>query len=558
MGTIRAQRQDAVATLHPSHARDRESLPDRLRAQRGFRCRTNGRLPLHTEGSGRRGAGRSHDRQDHPSRWGGHIHACENREARRSQDARRALQRATGSGADRRECLPRRRGGHHRSPYARDVERDRRSGRGVGALRLSWLPLAVRRHAADELPPATLHASGDGDELRGRGADQRGVQDRSKGALPLLLFRGCDAPSRRRTAAVDGPVSIEVHAHDGEARAGVLSTPRGQVETPAFMPVGTKGTVKGLTPGDLREVGAGIVLGNTYHLYLRPGSDLIKEAGGLHAFMGWHGPILTDSGGYQVFSLAQTRRISEEGVEFASVYDGSRHVFTPELTTRVQEDLGSDVAVVLHDCRPADAGREYHEESLRRTARWARRCKEAHGRRDQALFGIVQGGLYPGLREESLGLTVEIGFDGYAVGGLSVGESREEMLETLALTAPMLPAEKPRYFMGIGDPIGILKVIALGVDMFDSVLPTRLARHGAALTQDGRINLKNARYRTDFGQLDPECACEACAGYSRAYLAHLVRENELLGHRPMTEQKVHFRVDLSRKTRGEIEAGRYA
>jgi queuine tRNA-ribosyltransferase len=348
-----------------------------------------------------------------------------------------------------------------------------------------------------------------------------------------------------------------VVACDGEARAGVLSTPRGQVETPAFMPVGTKGTVKGLTPGDLREVGAGIVLGNTYHLYLRPGSDLIKEAGGLHAFMGWQGPILTDSGGYQVFSLAQTRRISEEGVEFASVYDGSPHMFTPELTTRIQEDLGSDVAMVLDECPPANADREYHEESLRRTGRWARRCKEAHEKRDQALFGIVQGGLYPDLREESLGLTVEIGFDGYAVGGLSVGESREEMLKTLALTAPRLPAEKPRYFMGIGDPVGILQVVALGVDMFDCVLPTRLARHGAALTQDGRINLKNARYRTDFGPLDPGCACEACAGYSRAYLAHLVKENELLGHRLVTLHNVRFSVDLCLRARREIGAGRF-
>jgi queuine tRNA-ribosyltransferase len=222
------------------------------------------------------------------------------------------------------------------------------------------------------------------------------------------------------------------------------------------MPVGTKGTVKGLTPGDLREVGAGIVLGNTYHLYLMPGSDLVKEAGGLHAFMGWDGPILTDSGGYQVFSLAETRRISEEGVEFASVYDGSRHVFTPELTTSVQEDLGSDVAMVLDECPPPNAAREFHEDSLTRTARWAERCKEAHAKVDQALFGIVQGGLYPDLREQSLGLTVEIGFDGYAVGGLSVGESREEMLQTLALTTPRLPAGKPRYFMGIGDPVGIL------------------------------------------------------------------------------------------------------
>jgi len=348
-----------------------------------------------------------------------------------------------------------------------------------------------------------------------------------------------------------------VAARDGEARAGVLSTSRGPVETPAFMPVGTKGTVKGLTPGDLRAAGAGIVLGNTYHLYLRPGSELIEEAGGLHAFMGWDGPILTDSGGYQVFSLAQTRRISEVGVEFASVYDGSPHVFTPELTTRVQEDLGSDVAMVLDECPPANASREYHVDSLRRTARWAKRCKAVHEKEDQALFGIVQGGLYPDLREESLGRTVEIGFDGYAVGGLSVGESREEMLKTLALTAPKLPAEKPRYFMGIGDPVGILQVIAFGVDMFDCVLPTRLARHGAAMTSEGRLNLKNARYRRDFGPLDPGCACEACTGYNRAYLAHLVRENELLGHRLVTLHNVRFTVDLCRRARREIEDGRF-
>ncbi|MDQ3864847.1 MAG: tRNA guanosine(34) transglycosylase Tgt [Actinomycetota bacterium] len=346
-------------------------------------------------------------------------------------------------------------------------------------------------------------------------------------------------------------------ARDGEARAGVLSTPHGPVETPAFMPVGTKGTVKGLTPTDLREAGAGIVLGNTYHLYLRPGSDLIKEAGGLHAFMGWDGPILTDSGGYQVFSLAQTRRISEEGVEFTSVYDGTRYVLTPELTTRVQEDLGSDVAMVLDECPPADAGREYHENSLRRTARWAQRCKRAHEKEDQALFGIVQGGLHSDLREESLGRTVEIGFDGYAVGGLSVGESREEMLKMLALTAPKLPAEKPRYFMGIGDPVGILEVIALGVDMFDCVLPTRLARHGAALTSGGRLNLKNAKYRRDFGPLDPGCSCQACTRYTRAYLAHLVRENELLGHRLVTLHNVSFTVELCRRARREIRGGRF-
>jgi len=346
-------------------------------------------------------------------------------------------------------------------------------------------------------------------------------------------------------------------ARDGEARAGVLRTPHGDVPTPVFMPVGTKGTVKGLTPGDLRAAGAGVVLGNTYHLYLRPGTDLIKEAGGLHAFTGWDGPMLTDSGGYQVFSLAKTRRLSEEGVEFTSVYDGSSHRFTPELTTKAQEDLGADVAMVLDECPPANADRAYHEESLRRTARWAERCKKAHTRSDQALFGIVQGGLYKDLRLESLERTVGIGFDGYAVGGLSVGESREEMLEALSLVTPNLPADRPRYFMGIGDPAGILQVIALGVDMFDCVLPTRLARHGAALTPDGRLNLKNARHRRDLGPLDPECSCETCTGYSRAYLAHLVREDELLGHRLLTLHNVHFVLELCRRARRKIEEGAF-
>jgi queuine tRNA-ribosyltransferase len=323
------------------------------------------------------------------------------------------------------------------------------------------------------------------------------------------------------------------------------------------MPVGTKGTVKGLTPGDLRTMGTGIVLGNTYHLYLRPGTDLIREAGGLHRFTGWNGPMLTDSGGYQVFSLAETRKLSEEGVEFRSVYDGSLHTFTPELTTRVQEDLGADIAMVLDECPPANASHDYQAESLRRTARWAERCKAAHTREDQALFGIVQGGLFADLRRESLQRTVEIGFPGYAVGGLSVGEPREQMLETLSLVAPELPADRPRYFMGIGDPVGILEVISLGVDMFDCVLPTRLARHGTVLTPDGRINLKNARYRRDFEPLDSECSCETCKGYSRAYLAHLVHENELLGHRLISLHNVHFLLALCRAARERIRDGSY-
>ena len=352
-------------------------------------------------------------------------------------------------------------------------------------------------------------------------------------------------------------MAIEIAARDGEARAGILRTPHGAAPTPTFMPVGTKGTVKGLTPGDLRSAGAGVVLGNTYHLYLRPGADLIREAGGLHGFTGWDGPMLTDSGGYQVFSLAHRRKLSEKGVEFASVHDGSSHFFTPELTTKVQEDLGADIAMVLDECPPANASHEYHADSLRRTARWAARCKEAHSREDQALFGIVQGGLYPDLRRESLERTVELDFPGHAVGGLSVGESREEMLEMLALVAPGLPAGKPRYFMGIGDPVGILQVIALGVDMFDCVLPTRLARHGMALTAGGRLNLKNASHRRDLGPLDPECSCETCTGYSRAYLSHLVRENELLAHRLMTLHNVHFVGELCHQARAAILEGRY-
>ena len=357
---------------------------------------------------------------------------------------------------------------------------------------------------------------------------------------------------------VKAPVEIEIEGHDGEARAGVLHTPHGLVKTPTFMPVGTKGTVKGLTPGDLRSAKVGVVLGNTYHLYLRPGAELVREADGLHGFTGWKGPMLTDSGGYQVFSLAHKRKISEKGVEFTSVYDGSSHFFTPELTTKVQEDLGADIAMVLDECPPASASREYHVDSLRRTARWAKRCKEAHSRRDQALFGIVQGGLHPDLRKESLERTLELDFPGYAVGGLSVGEPREAMLEMLALVAPQLPVGKPRYFMGIGDPVGILQVVDLGVDMFDCVLPTRLARHGSALTSGGRINLKNASYRRGLGPLDPECSCEACsADYSRAYLSHLVRENELLAHRLVTLHNVHFISELCRQARAAILEGRY-
>jgi queuine tRNA-ribosyltransferase len=353
-------------------------------------------------------------------------------------------------------------------------------------------------------------------------------------------------------------LAVEVTATDGAARVTTITTPRGTITTPCFMPVGTRGTVKSLAAPDLEALGAEVVLANALHLALRPGVATVAALGGLHRFSGWSGHLLTDSGGYQVFSLAKTRTISERGVEFTSVYDGTAHEFTPELTTKAQEELGADIAMVLDECPPADANYDYHAESLRRTARWAERCKEAHTRPDQALFGILQGGLYPDLREESLHRTVEIGFAGYAVGGLSVGEPRERTLEALARVAPQLPADKPRYFMGIWDPVGILEVIALGVDMFDCVLPTRLARHGAALTPDGRINLKNAAYRRDFGPLDAECSCETCTGYSRAYLAHLVRENELLGHHLISLHNVHFTAELCQQARKEMAAGDYS
>lgn len=349
-----------------------------------------------------------------------------------------------------------------------------------------------------------------------------------------------------------------MEARDGLARAGVLHTPHGTVQTPTFMPVGTKGTVKGLAPKEIREAGAGIILGNTYHLYFRPGVEVIAGAGGLHRFANWDGPMLTDSGGFQVFSLSATRSITEEGVEFNSIYDGSLHVFTPELAVEAQEVLGADIAMVLDECPAADAGYDYHAKSLQLTARWAGRCKEAHNRRDQALFGIVQGGVYKDLRRQSLERTVDLDFPGYAIGGLSVGEDRQIMLEVVRATAPELPEEKPRYFMGIGDPVGMIGVIGAGVDMFDCVLPTRLARHGSAFTRKGRVNLKNARFREDFRALDPECGCSTCREYSRAYLAHLVRENEMLGLRLLTFHNVYFLEDLCTDARGAIREARFA
>ena len=357
---------------------------------------------------------------------------------------------------------------------------------------------------------------------------------------------------RQRTGSTTG--TFVLAATDGAARAGTLRTAHGDVPTPAFMPVGTKATVKGLHPERLRELGTSIVLGNTYHLYFRPGTDVIEELGGLHRFMGWDGPILTDSGGFQVFSLRHTIvRADEEGVTFRSVYDGDCARFTPEIAADVQRRLASDVAMCFDVCPPADSSREDLELAVARTTAWARRQLAAPRAPGQLLFGIAQGGTDGELRRRSIDEIVSLGFDGHALGGLSVGEDREAMMDTVAWTAPLLPAERPRYFMGIGDPLGILDVVERGIDMFDCVLPTRLGRTGTALSWDGRLNMKNARFARDARPLDDGCPCAACSRFSRAYVSHLIRQQELLGLILLSEHNVRFLLNLTAGARAAIE-----
>jgi queuine tRNA-ribosyltransferase len=354
------------------------------------------------------------------------------------------------------------------------------------------------------------------------------------------------------------PGRFTVEARDGEARAAVLETAHGPVETPVFMPVGTKGTVKGLDPGDLRAVGVQILLGNTYHLHFRPGEDVVAELGGLHRFMGWDGPILTDSGGFQVFSLRDTAvRLDADGVTFRSVYDGSEAHFTPELAMAVQAALGSDIAMAFDECPPAGAPPEAVRAAVERTAVWAERCVAAPAGSGQLRFGIVQGGIDLELRAQAAAHLCGLPFDGYALGGLSVGEEREMMFAVVDGSTPMLPADRPRYFMGIGDPEGILRVIAAGIDMFDCVLPTRLGRTGSAITWDGKLNLRNARFARDDRPLDDDCPCPCCSQFSRAYLRHLVTQNELLGLRLLSEHNVAFLVRLCAAARRAILEGSY-
>jgi queuine tRNA-ribosyltransferase len=352
--------------------------------------------------------------------------------------------------------------------------------------------------------------------------------------------------------------TFTVTAREGLARAGILRTAHGEVRTPAFMPVGTKATVKAVDPAELRALGAEIVLGNTYHLHFRPGEELIAELGGLHAFMGWDGPILTDSGGFQVFSLRDTLlETDDDGVTFRSVYDGRPERFTPELAARVQEQLGSDIAMCLDICPPAGVPRAELEEAVRRTALWAERQRAVPPAPGQLRFAISQGGLDEELRRRSSESLVALDFDGYAIGGLSVGERREPMFAATTAAASFLPDEKPRYFMGIGDPEGVLEVIARGVDMFDCVLPTRTARTGSALTWEGRLNLRNARFARDPRPLDEDCGCPACIRHSRAYIRHLVNQQEILGLRLLSLHNLRFLVDLVGQARRSIEQGAF-
>ena len=377
-------------------------------------------------------------------------------------------------------------------------------------------------------------------------------------------------------------------ARDSKARRGRLTTAHGIIDTPAFMPVGTQGSVKGVSPGELRELDAQIILGNTYHLFVRPGLDVIKHFGGLHKFTNWDGPILTDSGGYQIFSLAKLRKIAEDGVEFQNHIDGARAFISPEIAMEIQAALGGDIAMALDECVPYPCEYNYAAQSAEMTTRWAKRCKEANVQRStsnaqrpttvasavsaeskgdalgtahttarQLLFGIVQGGTFEDLRKQSAQAIVELDFDGYAIGGVSVGEPEEKMMRAVESAEPFLPKDKPRYAMGLGTPPQLLEMIARGMDMFDCVLPTRLARNGTAFTDTGTLNLKNAEFALDKRPIEENCTCDACREFSRGYIRHLIKAEEILGLRLITLHNLHFYLNLMNRARIEIERGTF-
>ncbi|GKW46834.1 tRNA guanosine(34) transglycosylase Tgt [Planococcus sp. NCCP-2050] len=341
------------------------------------------------------------------------------------------------------------------------------------------------------------------------------------------------------------------------ARLGIVHTPHGSFETPAFMPVGTQATVKTMSPEELKAMNAGIILSNTYHLWLRPGNDVIKEAGGLHKFMNWDRPILTDSGGFQVFSLSEFRNIKEEGVHFRNHMNGDKLFLSPEKAMEIQNDLGSDIMMAFDECPPYPASHEYMKSSVERTSRWAERCLEAHARKnDQGLFGIVQGGEYEDLRKQSARDLVSLDFPGYAIGGLSVGEPKDVMNRALEFTTPLLPENKPRYLMGVGSPDSLIDGAIRGIDMFDCVLPTRIARNGTLMTSTGRLNVKNAAFKRDFGPIDEKCDCYTCTNYTRAYVHHLIRTDETFGIRLTSYHNLHFLLNLMEQVRQAIREDR--
>ena len=343
-----------------------------------------------------------------------------------------------------------------------------------------------------------------------------------------------------------------------KARRGIVHTPHGDIQTPVFMPVGTQATVKAMRPEQVKEMGAEIILSNTYHLYLRPGHEIVREAGGLHKFMNWDRAILTDSGGFQVFSLGPLRKITEEGAEFRSHIDGSRHMISPEKSMEIQNALGSDIMMAFDECAPYPADREYIIPSMERTHRWLERCKAYHkNTANQSLFGIMQGGMYPDLRKQSAKAIVDMDLPGYAIGGLSVGEPKELFLEILSGCVDYLPDNKPRYIMGVGTPDYLFEGVERGVDMFDCVLPTRIARHGMAMTSHGRLNIKNAKFERDFTPLDPECDCYTCRNYSRAYLRHLFKADEMLSAMLLSNHNLHFLVNMMKNIRQAIEEDRF-
>ena len=353
---------------------------------------------------------------------------------------------------------------------------------------------------------------------------------------------------------------------NSNARRGRLTTAHGEIDTPTFMPVGTQGSVKGVSPRELHELNAQIVLGNTYHLFVRPGLDVLKHFGGLHSFMNWDGPILTDSGGYQIFSLAKLRKITEQGVEFQNHIDGARAFISPEIAMEIQTLLGSDIAMALDECVPYPCEYDYAAESAEMTTRWAKRCREWKQRNaemarpelaDSMLFGIVQGGTFEDLRKESAQAIVDLDFAGYAIGGVSVGEPEEEMMRAVEWAEPFLPGNKPRYAMGLGTPPQLLELIARGMDMFDCVLPTRLARNGTAFTAAGTINLKNAEFILDKNPIEENCACDTCREFTRGYIRHLIKAEEILGLRLITLHNLHFYLNLMNQARAEIERGTF-